>query len=123
MKSTSTHRAPAALGPYSQAVSKNGLVFVSGQIGIEPTSGKLLDSFDEQVAQAMRNVKNILEENNLGFGNVLKATIYLVDLENYSQFNDIYATFFESPYPAREVVEVGALPKDAQIEISMIAMA
>ncbi len=122
MKSISTHRAPAALGPYSQAVVKNGMVFISGQIGLDPSTGELDTSFDEQVRQAMRNVKNILEENNLGMSNVLKATVFLIDMEMYPQFNEIYKSFFEDPYPAREVVEVSALPKFAQVEISMIAM-
>ncbi len=122
MKSISTHRAPAAIGPYSQAVCKNGMVFISGQIGMDPATGELLPTFEEQVSQTMRNLKNILEENNMGMGSVLKATVFLIDMASYPRFNDIYKSFFEDPYPAREVVQVGALPKGAEVEISMIAM-
>ena len=122
MKSISTHRAPAAIGPYSQAVCKNGMVFISGQIGMDPATGELLPTFEEQVSQTMRNLKNILEENNMGMGSVLKATVFLIDMALYPKFNDIYKSFFEDPYPAREVVQVSELPKGAEVEISMIAM-
>ncbi len=122
MKSISTHRAPAAIGPYSQAVCKNGIVFISGQIGLDPATGELLPTFEEQVIQTMRNLKNILEEDNIGMGSVMKATVYLIDMEQYPQFNDIYKSFFEDPFPAREVVQICALPKGALVEISMIAM-
>lgn len=123
MKSIKTKKAPAALGPYSQAVLKNGILFISGQLGIDPETGKLVDSFADQAKQVFYNLKNILLAADMSFKNVLKVTIYVDDLENFPILNDIYNSYFEEPYPARETVEVSKLPANGAIEISLIAMA
>jgi len=121
MKTITTKSAPAAIGPYSQAVESGGLIFCSGQIGLSP-AGELAASFPLQVKQCLNNLQAVLKAANCNFENVLKVTVFLTEIENFQKFNEIYSTFFANEkFPAREVVGVAALPKGAQVEISLIA--
>jgi 2-iminobutanoate/2-iminopropanoate deaminase len=122
MKTIHTQDAPQAIGPYSQAVVKNGMMFVSGQIGLDPRTGELSDSFDEQAMKVLSNLKAILVHAEMSFANVMKVTVYLKDLSHYARLNELYARFFSEPFPAREVVEVSHLPRNAALEVSLIAM-
>ncbi|PKN73949.1 MAG: reactive intermediate/imine deaminase [Candidatus Cloacimonetes bacterium HGW-Cloacimonetes-2] len=122
MQSVMTHRAPSAIGPYSQAVLKNNTLFISGQLGIDPTTGNLVEGFDAQVHQVFANIKAILDAAGMGFAHVVKCSVFLSDLNNFSAMNEIYARYFNSPYPAREAIQVSRLPKDGMIEISVTAM-
>lgn len=106
--------------PFSPSINKNGFVFTSGQIYLK--DGKLLEgTIEEQTHQVMKNLKDILEKEDLGFENVVKTTIYLTDMSNYAAINEVYASYFSEPYPARETVCVKELPLGAKIEVSMIA--
>ena len=118
-----TKKAPLPIGPYSQAVEIKKFLFVSGQIGIDPESGKLLnDNIKIETEQVMENINSILEASNRNFGNVVKTSIFLRDLENFDKVNSIYSKYFdEETSPARETIEVSRLPKDANVEISIIA--
>ena len=118
-----TKKAPLPIGPYSQAVEIKKFLFVSGQIGIDPESGKLLnDNIKIETEQVMKNINSILEASNRDFGNVVKTSIFLRDLENFDKVNSIYSKYFdEDTSPARETIEVSRLPKDANVEISIIA--
>jgi len=115
--------APKPVGPYSQAIVFGDLVFVSGQIGIDPTSGKLVVPFEEQVEQALKNAIAILREAGSDVHKVIKATLYLTDMQQFSVVNELYKKYIavRAPYPARETVEVSALPLGAAFEISLIA--
>jgi 2-iminobutanoate/2-iminopropanoate deaminase len=118
----STKDAPQAIGPYSQAVRFDNLIFVSGQIPIEPESGKILKgNIREQTKQILENLNNILAAGGSSLNNVLRTTIFLTSLENYSVVNEIYAQHFNDLPPARSTVQVAKLPMDAQIEIDVIA--
>ncbi len=117
-----THRAPAALGPYSQATLKNNTLFVSGQLGIDPNSGNLPASFEEQAALVFANLKAILEAAGMGMSHIMKATVFLKDMNDFPLLNEIYSRHFSAPFPAREAVQVARLPKDGLLEISVIAM-
>ncbi|MCD4828099.1 MAG: Rid family detoxifying hydrolase [Candidatus Cloacimonetes bacterium] len=121
MKIIHTMKAPAAIGPYSQATVCNGILYSSMQIGIDPSNGKLAEGFIAQVEQVMHNLRGILEEAGLGFGKALQARVCLTDLDNYKPFNDIYSRYFREVLPAREVVEVSRLPVGAQVGVSLIA--
>lgn len=117
-----TNRAPEAIGPYSQATILNGLVFCSGQIALEPGSSELVDGgIEAQTRQVMRNLEAILSEAESGFGNVLKCTIFLADMEDFPLVNTVYGDYFPAEPPARETVAVRSLPKGALVEISCIA--
>jgi len=117
-----TDGAPKAIGPYSQAVKANGMVYTAGQIAIEPKSGELkMDSIEEEVEQVMSNLRSILHEAKSSFEHVVKTTIYVADLELYGKVNELYAKYFKSEPPARSTVEVARLPKDVNVEIDMIA--
>ena len=122
MKTIFSDKTPPAIGPYSQAVLKNGMLFVSGQIGIDPESNELESGFIKQANRVFTNLVNILEAAELGISSIIKATIFIKDLNRFNELNAIYETYFDSPYPAREVVEVSNLPKNAELEISVIAM-
>ena len=118
----STKDAPQAIGPYSQAVRFDNLIFVSGQIPIEPESGKILNGdIEEQTKQILKNLNNILTAGGSSLDNVLRTTIFLTNLENYSVVNETYAQYFNDLPPARSTVQVAKLPMDAQIEIDVIA--
>ena len=123
-KSYYTENAPAPIGPYSQAVSFKGFVFVSGQIAIEPDSGKLVTtSIEKETHQVMHNLKAVLEAAGCTFDNVVKTSIFLKNMDDFAVINRIYDSYMKSDghYPARETVEVSRLPKGANVEISMVA--
>jgi 2-iminobutanoate/2-iminopropanoate deaminase len=119
-----TSNAPAPIGPYNQAVKAGGFLFISGQIAIVPGSSDLkTNDIREETEQVMNNLKAILTEAGLDFSNVVKTTIFLKDMSLFSAVNEEYGKFFESDFPARETVAVKGLPKDVNVEISMIATA
>lgn len=121
MKAIKTKDAPSAPGLLSQATESDGLVITSGQIHLTP-DGKLVGkTMEEKTKQVMSNLEAILKAAGLGFSNVLKATVYVTDMKEYSDFNKVYVTYFEEPFPAREVVCVKELPLGASVEVSMVA--
>lgn len=121
-KVISTPKAPAAIGPYSQAVEYNGVVFTSGMIPINPADGSLVTgTIEEQATQAISNLKALLEESGSSVDKVIKTTVFIKNMDDFAKVNDIYKTFFEKDCPARSCVEVARLPKDVLIEIEAIA--
>ncbi|GAA8600652.1 RidA family protein [Helicobacter pylori] len=115
--------APKAIGPYSQAIATNDLVFVSGQLGIDATTGEFKGAdIHSQTTQSMENIKAILKEANLGMDSVVKTTILLKSLDDFAVVNEIYGSYFTEPYPARATFQVTKLPKDALVEIEAIAI-
>jgi 2-iminobutanoate/2-iminopropanoate deaminase len=121
-KIISTSKAPQAIGPYSQAVRFNNLLFISGQIPIEPGSGAILaGNIKEQTKQILENLNSILTAGDSSLNNVLRVTIFLTNLEDYAAVNEVYTQFFEVSQPARSTVQVSRLPMDVQIEIDAIA--
>lgn len=117
-----TKNAPDPIGPYSQAVKAGGLLFISGQVALQPGSGNLVTfSIAEETEQVMNNLEAILSEAGLTFEHVIKTTIFLKDMSLFTSVNEVYGKFFESAFPARETVAVRGLPKDVNVEISMIA--
>ena len=117
-----TQSAPAPIGPYNQAILQNDTLYISGQICIDSSNGELKNSsLEEETHQVMKNLQAILQEANLGFQNVVKTTIFLTDMKRFSEVNEIYGSYFDKDYPARETVQVSALPKFVNVEISMIA--
>lgn len=124
IKSVYTENAPAPIGPYSQGVVGQGLLFISGQIAIDPASGNLiLDSIEAETQQVMENIKAILVSAGSNFDKSFKASIFLKDLNNFDAVNKIYGSYFKdgAHFPARETVQVSALPKNVNVEISLIA--
>ncbi|MCF7808516.1 MAG: RidA family protein [Candidatus Marinimicrobia bacterium] len=123
MKTTiSTDKAPAAIGPYNQAVEINGLIYTAGQIPLDPATGKLVDtSFTDRVHQVMQNLQGILEAAGSDFSKVVKTTIFVTDLGQYADLNSVYAEYFEHEAPARSAVQVAALPMGTDVEIEMVA--
>lgn len=123
-KIINTSKAPAPIGPYNQAVLSGNTLYTSGQIAIHPKTGDLvLDTIQLETEQVMQNMKAVLEAAEMNFDNVIKASIFISDMNNFSQINDVYATYFNSETaPARETVEVSNLPKFVNVEISMIAI-
>ena len=120
-KQVNTSLAPAAIGPYSQGVIAGNLLFVSGQIPINPADGSLVsDSLESQANQVFKNLRAIIQEAGTSFEHVLKLTIYLTDLENFAAVNKVMENYFNEPYPARATVEVSRLPKDVEVEIDAI---
>ena len=122
MQSVMTLKAPGAIGPYSQAILMNNTMFISGQLGIEPNSGNLVEGFEAQTNQVFANIKAILDAVGMGFSNIVKCSVFLKDLNDFAVMNEIYGRYFSAPYPAREAIQVARLPKDGLIEISVIAM-
>jgi 2-iminobutanoate/2-iminopropanoate deaminase len=121
-KIISTTNAPAAIGPYSQANFINGVLYISGQIPINPATGELEDGIEKETHQVMKNLKAILEEAGMSFSNVVKATIFLKSMDDFAVMNEIYASYLDAnSYPARETIQVACLPKNVSVEISMIA--
>ena len=121
-KIISTKNAPSAIGPYSQAVVAGNLLFTSGQIAIIPSTGELnMSSIATETKQVMTNMTAVLKEAGATFDNVVKTSIFLKNMDDFNAVNDVYASFFTSDYPARETVQVAKLPKDVNVEISMIA--
>lgn len=118
----STDKAPAAIGPYAQAVAIDSILFTSGQLPIDPATGAFPEGIAAQTRQSLTNVKAILAEAGLDMSRVIKTTVFLSDMNNFGAMNEVYATFFENgSYPARSAVEVARLPKDALVEIEVIA--
>lgn len=123
-KIISTPLAPAAIGPYSQAVRVGGLVITSGQLPIDPSTGTMPADIEGQTCQSLKNVQSILAEAGIGMDKVVKTTVFLNDMQDFAAMNQVYTTFFgEGGYPARSAVEVARLPKDALVEIEAIAAA
>ncbi len=124
MKVISTKKAPAAIGPYSQAIRVGNLVYTSGQIPIDPATGAFAEGgIKEQTRQSLNNVKAILEEEGLTMDNVVKTTVFMADMGDFAEMNGVYAEFFTEPYPARSAVAVKTLPKGALVEIEVVAEA
>lgn len=121
LKVVHTEKAPAAIGPYSQAINFENLVFASGQIPLDPEKGVIVgENIEEQTEQVMKNISAILEANEIGFENVVKTTCFLADMNDFAKFNEVYAKYFVSK-PARSCVAVKQLPKDALCEVEIIA--
>lgn len=122
MKAISTKKAPGAIGPYSQAIQAGDFVYTSGQLGLDPQTGAFPEGgIKEQARQSLNNVKAILEEAGLSMANVVKTTVFLANMEDFAEMNSVYAEFFTEPYPARSAVAVKTLPKNALVEIEVIA--
>jgi len=118
-----TDHAPKALGPYSQAIKANGMVFCSGQVGLNPTTGEFAgNDVSTQCKQVMENLKAVLSQAGSGFDQVVKTSIFLADMNDFATVNEIYGSYFSHDYPARETVAVKTLPKNALVEISVIAL-
>ena len=122
-KQINTAAAPAAIGPYSQAIEANGIVFISGQLPIDPTTGTFAEGgIKELTRQSLTNMKAILAEAGLSMDNVVKTTVFLADMADFAEMNEVYASFFEGVCPARSAVAVKTLPKEARVEIECIAV-
>lgn len=122
-KAIVTDKAPGAIGPYSQAVEVNGMVFVSGQLPIDPATGEFAEGgIKEQARQSLTNLKNILAQEGLTMDNVVKTCVFLADITDFAAVNEVYATFFNAPFPARSAMAVKDLPKGGRIEIECIAV-
>ena len=119
----STPRAPQAIGPYSQAIDCGELVFLSGQIGLDPSTGRLVSGgMEAETEQVLQNLKAVLEAAGLGFDAVVRTTIYLVDLADFGRVNELYGRYFHAPFPARVTVGVASLPRGARVEIDAVAL-
>ncbi|HFE9682558.1 TPA: RidA family protein [Clostridium perfringens] len=116
-----TNKAPGAIGPYSQGIKIGDFVYTSGQIPLNPETGVMAESIEEQTAQSLENVKAILEAAGTSMDKVIKTTVFLSDMNDFVRMNEVYATYFTENQPARSAVEVAKLPKDAKIEIEVIA--
>ncbi|MDB4902747.1 MAG: yabJ 2 [Mucilaginibacter sp.] len=121
-KVINTTNAPAPIGPYSQAISAGNFVFVSGQVAINPGTGELiLEDIKTETKQVMENIKSILIEAGIDFSNIVKTSIFLKDMQSFSEVNEVYGTYFKDHFPARETVQVAGLPKNVNVEISVTA--
>lgn len=118
-----TDKAPAALGPYSQAVAVSGLVFCAGQIPLDPAAGSVPEGIEAQTRQALANLAAVLEAAGTGLGDVVKTTVFLKNMDDFAAMNSVYATFFQDSPPARSTVEVARLPRDVLVEVEAIAVA
>lgn len=118
-----TLSAPAPIGPYNQAILAGNMLFISGQICINPATGELMNKdVQEETHQVMHNLRSILAEGGMDFKNVVKTTIFITDMNRFSEINEVYGKYFEQSFPARETVQVAALPRFVNVEISMIAV-
>ena len=123
MKVLHSDKAPAAVGPYSQAIEANGFVFASGQLPIDPATGAFAEGgVKEQTRQSIINAREVLRSAELDLNNVVKTTVYLSDMDNFAAMNEVYAEFFSKPFPARSAVAVKTLPKNALVEVECIAV-
>ena len=121
-KVINTNNAPAPIGPYNQAIAAGNFIFLSGQIALNPATGDLvLDDIKTETKQVMENIKAILTEAGVDFSNIVKTSIFLLDMQNFAQVNEVYGTYFTSDFPARETVQVAGLPKNVNVEISVTA--
>jgi 2-iminobutanoate/2-iminopropanoate deaminase len=124
MDVVSTEKAPGAIGPYSQAVKVNGMVFCSGQIPIDPSTGSFVsDEIGEQTEQVLKNLGAVLESAGSGLDRVVKTTVFLADMEDFAAMNEVYSKYFDLNKPARATVQAARLPRDAKVEIECIALA
>ena len=121
-KVISTTNAPAAIGPYSQAIEVNGMVFTSGQIPVKPATGEIPEGIEAQAEQVMTNIKNLLEAAGTSMENVIKTTVFIKEMDDFGKVNAVYAKYFEGDCPARSCVEVARLPKDVLMEMEAIAL-
>lgn len=119
-KVINTQSAPAAIGPYSQAIQVGNMIYTSGQLPINPATGEMAEGIKEQTRQSLLNVQAILKEAGTGLDNVVKTTVFLADMNDFTDMNDVYSEFFAEPYPARSAVAVKALPKGALVEIEVV---
>jgi len=118
-----TVNAPAPIGPYNQAIIAGDFIFVSGQVAINAATGELvLDNIKTETTKVMENIKAILTEAGIGFGHIVKTTIFLTDMQNFAQVNEVYGSYFTDKFPARETVAVAGLPKNVNVEISVTAL-
>ena len=118
-----TTSAPAAIGPYSQAIRVGDMIFTSGMIPVIPETGEIVSGIANQAEQALNNVKALLASQNVGMSDIIKTTVFIKDMNDFAKVNEVYAKFFEGDYPARSCVEVARLPKDVLIEIEAVALA
>lgn len=116
-----SQKAPAALGPYSSAVKAGGMLYLSGQLGVDPATGDLREGVEAQARQAMENLAAVLEDAGATFDNVVKMTVLLADINDFAAVNEVYGSFLAAPYPARSAFQVAAIPKGALVEIEAIA--
>lgn len=121
MQYIKTDDAPQAVGPYSQGIVENGMVFCAGQIGIDPATGELVEGIENQVTQALKNIKAVLESAESDLDKVVKTTLFITDMNNYAKVNELYAVFFSAHKPARSTIGVASLPKGALFEVEAIA--
>jgi len=121
MKEVFTNQAPAAIGPYSQAIVAGDYLYASGAIGINPETGDVVDGIEKQTIQVMENLRTILDEGGATFSQVVKFTIYLQNMDDFGTVNEIYGRYLKKPYPARATIEVSRLPKDVLVEIDAVA--
>lgn len=121
-KVISTTNAPAAIGPYSQAIEVNGMVFTSGQIPVNPATGEIPEGIEAQAEQVMTNIKNLLQAAGTSMENVIKTTVFIKEMDDFGKVNAVYAKYFEGDCPARSCVEVARLPKDVLMEMEAIAL-
>lgn len=121
-KAITTNQAPAAIGPYSQAIEVNGMVYTSGQIPVNPATGEIPEGIEAQAEQVMKNVKNLLEAAGSSMDRVIKTTVFIKDMNDFTTINQIYAAYFAGDCPARSCVEVARLPKDVLLEMEAIAV-
>lgn len=120
MTRINTEEAPKAIGPYSQAIISGSMLYVSGQIPVNPKTGEIPSTIEEQTKQSLENVKSVIKEAKSDMKNVVRCTVYIKDMNDFPKINEVYASYFSEPYPARACVEVARLPKDVQIEIDAI---
>ena len=120
-KIIATDKAPAAIGPYSQAIEAGGFVFASGQIPVDPATGNIPEGIEAQAKQALTNVRNLMEASGLSMENIVKTSVFIKDMNDFAKVNEVYATFFDNDFPARSCVEVARLPKDVLIEVEVVA--
>ena len=122
MKAIVTSKAPGAIGPYSQAIRTGNLIFVSGQLPVDPSTGNFAEGgIKELTRQSLSNIKAILEAEGTDMAHVVKTTVFLADISDFAEMNEVYATFFTTPFPARSAVAIKTLPKNARVEIECIA--
>lgn len=122
MNALNSTNAPAALGPYSQALVQGDMVFCSGQIPLDPATGEMAQGIENQTRQVLKNLTAVLAENEMTLANVIKTTVFLADLNDFAAMNEVYAQFFTQPFPARSCVQVAAIPKGSLVEIECIAV-
>ncbi len=122
-KIINTNNAPAPIGPYSQAIAAGNFIFVSGQIPLDPSTGEIVsENIKAETKQVMENIGAVLSEAGVDFNNIVKTSIFLTDMQSFSQVNEVYGTYFTDQFPARETIQVAALPKNVNVEISVIAI-